>query len=157
TKILTKVPSIEPGDQPVRVSTRWGKSNPLPFTIVRGGSIMTFQVYPDPPNNPLVVAASATSAPVPIAELIGTGPGGRTIFIRFVVAGKSGVLDPTVFLVTGDGTDEITSKEGVAVTPVAGGKAHATVYSEPPSVFRVEIFYKPTTTKIDWKIQFRNN
>jgi hypothetical protein len=37
---------------------------------------MTFRVYPDPPERPLSVAPGATSPPVSIEELVGSGPGG---------------------------------------------------------------------------------
>ncbi|MGH4008699.1 MAG: IPT/TIG domain-containing protein [Pseudonocardiaceae bacterium] len=121
---------------------------------------MVFRVYPDPQTDPLTVAAGATSAPVPIAELIGVSIAGPTIFIRFVLVGTEctppAAPAPTVVLVAQGTEDEIISVGGQNPTPVASGNALATVYREGRRVFRVEI-YKSAAAPIDWEIKFRNN
>jgi sugar lactone lactonase YvrE len=125
---------------------------------------MTFRVYPEPPERPLSVAPGATSAPVPIEELVGSGPGGATMFIRFAVIGADcgppPSTDPTVVLVSGGSEHPVTSVDGVDPTPVAAGDAaFASVFPPGPAgrgVFRLELF-KATQQPIAWQIRFRNN
>ncbi|MGH8881510.1 MAG: IPT/TIG domain-containing protein, partial [Stackebrandtia sp.] len=122
---------------------------------------MTFRVYPDPPTDQLALAAGATSAPVPIVEeLFGSSAGRTTMFIRYVLVGTDCAPPPspapTVFLVTDGSEREITSVNNVDPTPVAAGRAFATVIPEGRAVFRLEVT-KNTPARITWQIRFRNN
>jgi sugar lactone lactonase YvrE len=125
---------------------------------------MTFRVYPDPPERPLSVAAGATSAPVPIEELVGSGPGGATMFIRFAVIDADCTPPaspaPTVLLIADGSEFQVTSVDSVDPTPVAaGGAAFATIFPPGPAgrgVYRLDVF-KQTTTPIAWQLRFRNN
>lgn len=124
---------------------------------------MTSHVYPDPQGDPLSLAPGTTSAPVPIVELFGSSAGDTKMFIRYVLIG-SGCAPPvspapTVFLIADGIENEITSVDNVNVTPIAGGRAFATVI--PPgtggrAVFKLEVS-KFTPDPIAWKIRFRNN
>ncbi len=122
---------------------------------------MTFKVYPDPPTNPLALAAGTTSAAFPISDdLFGSGSGVARIFLRYVLVGTDCAPPvppaPTVFLVTDGIEHEIKSLNNVDPTPVAGGKALATVIPGLRAVFRLEIS-KFTSEMIEWRIRFRNN
>ena len=114
-----------------------------------GSSVMTFHVYPDPADFRLFLRAATTSPPIPLAEP--TAPGGgelQTIFVRCAVSGWDGA--PPARGGPGraaggrrGGGDQVTSVNGVNPTPVAGGRAFATVFPSGPAgrgVFLVRMF-----------------
>ena len=86
----------------------------------------------------------------------------QTIFVRCAVSGWDDAppagVDPDVLLVA-DGTETaVTSVNGVNPTPVAGGRAFATVFPSNPGsgrVFLVRVF-KNDPGPIGWQIRFRN-
>ena len=109
---------------------------------------MTFHVYPVPAKFPLVMQAAETSPPIPLAEPVPPGGGGvQTIFVRCAVWGWERALpagaEPDVLLVAEGAETPVTSVNGVNPTPVADGRAFATVFPSSPAsggVFRVEVF-----------------
>ncbi|MGH9280790.1 MAG: vWA domain-containing protein [Acidimicrobiales bacterium] len=138
---------------------------------------MPFHVYPDPPTAPVALAASATSAPVPFAELAAVDPVTTltTMYIRVVKLGTacapSGAPHPRLRL-KHDGGDFTTVFDPVGPPTVPAGtivsinapvgtggavveSANTQVTVEANDVYLITVFiFNPGNP---WQLEIRNN